>query len=30
MKLLITGDIHGRIDVLEQVIKKEKNVDYNM
>ncbi len=30
MKLLITGDIHGQHDVLEKVLKKEKDFDLHL
>src|SRR5690554_1359926 len=30
MKLLITGDIHGRSDMLEKVLKKEKSFDLHL
>ncbi|WP_162146801.1 metallophosphoesterase family protein [Acholeplasma granularum] len=30
MKLLITGDIHGRDDVLQKVLKKEKTFDMHL
>lgn len=30
MKLLITGDIHGQHDVLEKVLKKEKDYDLHL
>lgn len=30
MKVLITGDIHGRNDVLQKVLKKEKNFDLHL
>jgi putative phosphoesterase len=30
MKLLITGDIHGRNDVLQKVLKKEKTFDLHL
>jgi len=30
MKLLITGDIHGRSDLLEKVIKKEEGFDLHL
>lgn len=30
MKLLITGDIHGRNDILEGVLKREKQIDYHL
>lgn len=30
MKLLITGDIHGRNDILDKILKKEKDFDLHL
>lgn len=30
MRLLITSDVHGAKDRLEQVVKKHKNIDYHL
>ncbi|CCV64311.1 Predicted phosphoesterase [Alteracholeplasma palmae J233] len=30
MKILITGDIHGKLDLLEQVIEKHPDIDYHL
>ena len=30
MKLLITSDVHGRSELLEEVVNKHKDIDYHI